>query len=92
MKEVFSKEDISTARNIVDRLTNNHWVDWNTDNSQSGTHNSHPGVILKLIGNGMIFEKIAQHPVILEMSRRLLGPKSRISSYASHTVQVSILR
>ena len=87
LKKAFSKEDVEAAKRIVDRLTREQHVFWNTDHSQSGTHNSHPGVILKVLGNGKIFEKVAQHPVILDITRTLLGSKSHISSFASHTVE-----
>jgi len=91
LRKGFSPKDIGLARARVDHLTKNNRVDTNTDVTQSAKHNSYGGksggIIWRLLGKGKIFEKIAQHPVTLEITRALLGPKSQISSYMSNTVQ-----
>jgi len=91
LKRGFSKKDVGIARSIVDHLTKHNRIDTNTDTTQSAKHNSYGGksggIIWRLLGKGKIFEKIAQHPVTLEITRALLGPKSQISSYMSNTVK-----
>jgi len=67
------------------------------DSSPELTHNSYDrdetnnkikkgGIIWSLLGNGHVFERIIQHPDILDISRALLGPGSTISSFTAHTV------
>lgn len=97
LKRGFSLKDAGIARKLVDYVTENHLVDSNTDVSKSARHNSYGqrkssngkagGIIWRLLGKGKIFEKLAQHPATVEITRALLGPKSQISSYMSNTVQ-----
>jgi len=91
LKQVFSNKDVKIARSVVDHCTKNKRVDTNTDFSTSGRHNSYGGasggIIWGLLGKDKIFDKIAQHPETLEVTRALLGPKSQLSSYASNTIQ-----
>ena len=91
LRRGFSKKDVGIARSIVDHLTKHNRIDTNTDTTQSAKHNSYGGksggIIWRLLGKGKIFDKIVQHPVTLEITRALLGPKSQISSYMSNTVK-----
>lgn len=98
LKNALSKTDVDEARKIVDSYTQTQVVDTNTDKSTSGKHNSYgktnhtyqgkrSGIVWRLLGKGKIFEKIALHPMALEVTRALLGPKSKISSYMANTVQ-----
>lgn len=91
LKGVFSKDEIDAAKEVVDYCTYNKRVDTNTDTNQYAKHNSYGGmkaggIIWRLIGKGEIFERLAQHPATLEITRALLGPKSQLSSYMSNTV------
>merc|ERR1712241_1180207 len=44
------------------------------------------GLVWALFNKGRIFEKMAQHPVILNISNVILGETSQISSLAANTV------
>ena len=54
----------------------------NTDDK----HNNYGGLTWGLLSRGRIFTKMAAHPVILEVSRALLGNQCRLSSFAANTV------
>lgn len=90
MKNVFSPEDVKLAKLRVEYLTKHARIQTNVDNSKSGAHNSYggkkSGIVWRLLGKGKIFEKIALHPTLVEVTRELLGPKSQISSYMSNSV------
>merc|ERR1712013_225674 len=43
-------------------------------------------MVWALFNKGRIFEKMAQHPAILNISNIVLGERSAISSYAANTV------
>jgi len=91
LKGAFSQRCIEEAKDLVDYFTENKRVDTNTDTNEYAKHNSYGGekkggIIWRLLGKGAIFEKLAQHPATLEITRELLGPKSQISSYMSNTV------
>jgi len=49
-------------------------------------HNKFNGLVWALINKGKIFEKMASHPVILNISNILIGERSQISSLAANTV------
>ena len=49
-------------------------------------HNLFSGMVWALFNKGRIFEKMAQHPAILNISNIVLGERSAISSYAANTV------
>jgi len=86
---VFSAEDAEMARERI--LYHTHAEDYleqaldhHTDNDE--LHNKFNGLVWALINKGKIFEKMAQHPVFLNISNRVLGEKSQISSLAANTV------
>lgn len=98
LKNMFSKEDVEEASEIIRDHTNAITVDTNTDDSKSGRHNSYgkgdytyngerSGIVWRLLGKGKIFEKIALHPATLEITQAILGPKAKVSSYMANTVQ-----
>jgi len=49
-------------------------------------HNKFNGLVWALINKGKIFEKMASHPVIMNISNILIGERSQISSLAANTV------
>jgi len=98
LRGLFSKEDMDEALDIITAHTNKLVVDTNTDPGKHAKHNSYgktnhtyngerSGIVWRLLGKGKIFEKIALHPVTQEITRAILGPKSKISSYMANTVQ-----
>jgi len=62
------------------RQVEDHHVDFDE------RHNKFNGLVWALINKGKIFEKMAMHPVIMNISNILLGEKSQISSLAANTV------
>ena len=49
-------------------------------------HNNYKGLVWALLLKGRIFQKLAQHPVILNISNTLLGQNAQISSLSANTV------
>ena len=83
LKRMFSEKDIEMAneRIMVSKL-GEHKKFSNKDDK----HNNFNGLTWGLLSRGKIFAKLATHPVILEVSRKLLGDKCRLSSLAANTV------
>ena len=54
--------------------------------SQDEKHNNFNGMVWALFNKGKIFEKMAQHPVILNTSNIIIGETSAVSSLAANTV------
>ena len=48
--------------------------------------NNYSGLTWGLLQRGKVFSKLATHPVILEVARRLLGDNCRLSSISANTV------
>jgi len=86
-KDVFSEKDIAMARervyyhNKADialkslTLTPSHQL-----------HSNYQGLVWGCINKGQVFEKMAQHPIILAISDVMLGESCQISSIAANTV------
>ena len=91
LKGMFSEKDIEMARERLlknktfeDKEFEEHVGDFlETDDR----HNNFDGLTWGLLSRGKIFAKIATHPVILEISRKLLGENCRLSSLAANTVR-----
>ena len=91
IKGMFSEKDIEMARERLlknktfeDKEFEEHVGDFlETDDR----HNNFDGLTWGLLSRGKIFAKIATHPVILEISRKLLGENCRLSSLAANTVR-----
>ena len=49
-------------------------------------HNNYRGLVWALLNKGQIFQKFAQHPLIMNISNTILGQNSQISSFAANTV------
>jgi len=83
LKRMFHDHDVEMAR---ERLLNSD-VDENQKFSNTDDkHNNFTGLTWGLLSRGKIFAKMATHPVILEVSRKLLGDSCRLSSLAANTV------
>lgn len=54
-------------------------------------HNNYGGLTWGLLSRGRIFAKMAAHPIILKVSRTLLGNQCRLSSFAANTVLPGML-
>ena len=91
LKSMYSAEDVKLAKDIVYQYNkaDNMTMDRNEDDrhkSRDEAHNKYNGLVWALFNKGRIFEKMAQHPVILNISNVILGESSIISSYAANTV------
>ena len=91
LKSMYSSEDVKLAKDIVYQYNkaDNITMDRNDDarhKSRDEAHNKYNGLVWALFNKGRIFEKMAQHPVILNISNVILGESSIISSYAANTV------
>jgi len=91
LKSMYSAEDVKLAKDIVYQYNkaDNITMDRNEDarhKSRDEAHNKYNGLVWALFNKGRIFEKMAQHPVILNISNVILGESSIISSYAANTV------
>jgi len=80
---VFTQKDLEMAR---ERIVNPNIGDENMCTNKDGKQNNYEGLTWGLLSRGKIFTKIATHPVILEVSRKLLGDKCRLSSISSNSV------
>jgi len=88
LEGMYSEEDILMAR---ERIYHHNRADkYLSQNSNHQTrdeaHNKFSGMVWALFNKGRIFEKMAQHPAILNISNIVLGERSAISSFAANTV------
>merc|ERR1712013_107367 len=88
LEGMHSEEDIVMARERV--YHHNHADKFLSQSTKHETkdeaHNLFSGMVWALFNKGRIFEKMAQHPAILNISNIVLGERSAISSYAANTV------
>jgi len=89
LKGVFSEKDVSMARervhfhNHADKALKDQQQEHLTKDEK---HNEFNGMVWALFNKGKVFEKFAQHPVILNISNIVLGENSQVSSLAANTV------
>ena len=83
LKGMFSRTDIEMARELIFMIT---FGEVNGFVNPDDKHNNFSGLTWGLLSRGKIFAKFATHPVILEVSRRLLGESCRLSSLAANTL------
>jgi len=88
LEGMYSEEDMMMARERV--YHHNHADKYLRQNADHKTideaHNHFSGMVWALFNKGRIFEKMAQHPAILNVSNIVLGERSAISSFAANTV------
>lgn len=89
IRGLYSEKDAAMARERVFFETHakeyiEHIEDHHVDNDER--HNKFNGLVWALFNKGRIFEKMAMHPVIMNISNILIGEKSQISSLAANTV------
>merc|ERR1712042_17088 len=88
LEGMHSEEDVLMARERV--YHHNHADKFLRQETKHETkdeaHNLFSGMVWALFNKGRIFEKMAQHPAILNISNIVLGERSAISSYAANTV------
>jgi len=91
LKGVYSQQDIEMARervyhhNQADKALKEA-VERMEHKTQDEAHNKFNGLVWALINKGRVFEKMAQHPAILNISNIVLGESSQLSSLAANTV------
>jgi len=88
---MYSEEDILAARKIIyhhNKADQVHKAALTGEEhrTRDEQHNKYNGLVWALFNKGRIFEKMAQHPVILNISNVMLGEASQISSLAANTV------
>ena len=84
---MYSKEDVEKAKEIVYKHNNANNVTKESDHvTRDERHNKYNGLVWALFNKGRIFEKMAQHPINLNISNIILGETSQISSLAANTV------
>merc|ERR1711973_1005206 len=88
LKGVYSAKEVEMAK---ERIYYHNQADkalkQNTNHqSQDEKHNNFNGMVWALFNKGKIFEKMAQHPVILNTSNIIIGENSAVSSLAANTV------
>jgi len=88
LEGMYSEEDILMAReriyyhNKADKIANQ----LDKHESRDELHNKYSGIVWALFNKGKIFEKMAVHPAILNVSNIVLGETSTLSSFAANTV------
>ena len=83
LKGIFSDTDFEMA---IERIFIHKFGEANGFVNPDDKHNNYSGLTWGLLSRGKIFAKIATHPVIMEVSRRLLGSRCPLSSLAANTV------
>ena len=78
-KEIIYQHNKATVSNVTKESDSEH-------KTRDEKHNLYNGLVWALFNKGRIFEKMAQHPIILNISNVILGETSQISSYAANTV------
>lgn len=88
LEGMYSEKDVEMARERVIYHTNTDYYMNKLEKHESNDelHNNYRGLVWKLINKGVIFQKLAQHPVILNISDAILGQNSQFSSFAANTV------
>lgn len=88
LEGMYSEEDIMMARERI--YHHNHADKYIRQNANHQTideaHNKFSGMVWALFNKGRIFEKMAQHPAILNVSNIVIGERSQMSSFAANTV------
>ena len=83
LPNVFDQEEIGVAKQGITRKQSEHESSHEKDDDK---HNNYSGLTWGLISKGSVFSKMATHPVILSVSRQILGNMCRLSSFAANTV------
>jgi len=91
LEKMYTVEDIEAARRIIyhhNKADKMHRAqgEGSEHRTRDEQHNKYNGLVWALFNKGRIFEKMAQHPVILNISNVMLGETSQISSLAANTV------
>ena len=84
LQGMFSMKDVGMAKERIFEHKfgeeNNGFAD------KDAKHNNYAGLTWGLLSKGKVFAKMATHPVILEISKKVLGDRCRLSSLAANTV------
>ena len=83
LQKMFSDVDVEMAK---ERIFNHKFGRMIEFVNPDDKHNNYSGLTWGLLSRGKVFAKMATHPVILEVSKKLLGEKCRLSSLAANTV------
>ena len=83
LEGMFSNKDVEMAK---ERIFNHNCCEVNMCVNQDGKQNNYSGLTWGLLSRGRVFTKMATHPVILEVSKKLLGDGCRLSSLSANTV------
>ena len=83
LQGMFGKKDVEMAK---ERIFNHKFGQVSGFTKPDDKHNNYSGLTWGLLSRGKVFAKLATHPVILEVSKKLLGEKCRLSSFAANTI------
>ena len=83
LQEMFSNKDVEMAK---ERIFNHNCCEVNMCINQDGKQNNYSGLTWGLLSRGKVFAKMATHPVIMEVTKKLLGNGCRLSSLSANTV------
>ena len=90
LEQMYSAADVERAKEVVYHHNQadkrNVTLNKHKHETRDEAHNKYNGLVWALFNKGRIFEKMAQHPVILNISNVILGETSQISSLAANTV------
>ena len=90
LEQMYSAADVERAKEVVYHHNQadkrNTTLNKHKHETRDEAHNKYNGLVWALFNKGRIFEKMAQHPVILNISNVILGETSQISSLAANTV------
>jgi len=90
LKQMYSKADVERAKEVIYKhnkaLEKNVTKDSENHKTRDEQHNLYSGMVWALFNKGRVFEKMAQHPIILNISNVIIGETSQISSLAANTV------
>jgi len=88
LEGMYTERDVEMARErVLHHVDADYYMKKNDQHfNKDELHNNYRGMVWALLNKGKIFQKMAQHPVILNISDTILGQNSQISSYAANTV------
>ena len=79
---MYSKADVERAKEVIYKhnkaLEKNVTKDSENHKTRDEQHNLYSGMVWALFNKGRVFEKMAQHPIILNISNVIIGETSKI--------------
>merc|ERR1712223_1485371 len=86
LKGLFDQDDIKHAEETILYLISRQGAKATHFQGQEESKRELQARVWNLLNKGVIFEKLVQHPTILEINRRILGDDCQLGSIASNTI------